>query len=243
MKLIKPYYIIESEIDGEKILKHIEQAARTCYKTEDKADDFEKTKKFIRGIIKRGHESTIEHYSFTVRFIIDRGVSHELVRHRLCAFSQESTRYCNYCDEKFGNDIIYIIPPWIDLEEGIYRYNNDPLPSATSFIYNENILPIIYKNQRKTNWNLYNWLKILSDSEKSYKELISNGWSPQEARTVLPNSLKTEIVTTANLREWRHIFKLRAVGSAGNPHPQMEEIMKPLLLEVQNKIPVVFDDI
>ena len=232
MRLIKPYYEIESEINGELILKHLERAARICYKSEHQIGDFEKTKKFISGLIKRGHESTIEHYSLSVRFIVDRGVTHELVRHRLVAYSQESTRYCNYSKDEFSGHVTYIIPPWLNLEEGIYRVD----PYKNKFYVDE--VEICPPPDGR------NWLSSLAESEMTYLNLIEHsGWSPQQARSVLPNSLKTEIVASANLREWRHIFKMRAQGIAGKPHPQMREIMVPLLKDIQSKIPVVFDDI
>ncbi len=125
MILIRPYYEIESYIYEDEILKHIEKAARTCYKSEHQIGDFEKTKKFVAGVIKRGHETVIEHYSVSVRFIIDRGISHELVRHRLAVYSQESTRYASYNKDQFSNQITYIIPPWIDLKEGEYTIGNN----------------------------------------------------------------------------------------------------------------------
>lgn len=232
MRLIKPYYEIESEINGEVILKHLERAARTCYKSEHQIGDFEKTKKFIAGLIKRGHESTIEHYSFSVRFIVDRGVTHELVRHRLVSYSQESTRYCNYSKDEFSGHITYIIPPWMKLEEGIYRVD----PETNKFYVND-------KEIFPTPDGRY-WLSSLAESEMCYLNLVDyHSWSPQQARSVLPNALKTEIVASANLREWRHIFKMRAQGVAGKPHPQISEVMIPLLKDIKEKIPVVFDDI
>jgi thymidylate synthase (FAD) len=151
-----------------------------------------------------------------VKFIIDRGVSHELVRHRLCAFSQESTRYVNY---KGG--CTFIIPPWISLKEGSY---DGHIPGYE-----------ISDDQASLTW----YCSMLN-AEQDYIKLLDNGWSPQQARSVLPNSTKTEIVVTANFREWRHIFKLRTSKAA---HPQMREIMNPLLKEVQEKIPVIFDNI
>ena len=232
MRLIKPYYEIESEINSEVILKHLERAARTCYKSEHQIGDFEKTKKFVAGLIKRGHESTIEHYSLSVRFIVDRGVTHELVRHRLVAYSQESTRYCNYSKDEFSGHITYIIPPWLNLEEGVYKVD----PEKNKF-YNDSGEFCPTPDGRY-------WLSSLAESEMCYLNLVDyHAWSPQQARSVLPNSLKTEIVASANLREWRHIFKMRAQGVAGKPHPQMSEVMIPLLKDIQEKIPIVFDDI
>lgn len=203
MKIIKPYHVIETEINGDTILKHIEKAGRTCYKSENKISD-ESAKSFVKGIIKSGHESVIEHFSITVRFICDRGVSHELVRHRLASFSQESTRYVNY--EK-ANEITIIKPCfWTDKKSDLYGH----------------------------------WLYSMEHAEKEYLYLIQHGATPQEARSVLPNSLKTEIVVTANLREWRTILKQRTAKAA---HPQIREIMIPLLNELKERLPVIFDDI
>jgi len=215
MKLVKPSYEILTDLTNLQ-LSVIETAGRTCYQSESKGNP----QGFIRGIINRGHESVIEHLSLTIRFIVDRGVSHELVRHRLCSVSQESTRYCNY-----KNNVTFILPPWVSLEY---------LPDS---FYNEEYVQLIDNDATKT------WFLSLLEAEKSYLNLLNYGWSPQKARSVLPNSLKTDIVVTANLREWRHILKLRAAGYAGKPHPQMEEIMIPLLKELQEKIPVIFDDI
>lgn len=232
MIIIKPYYEIEGEINGEKILRHIERAARTCYKSEHNIGDFKNTKKFIKKLIVSGHEASIEHYSFSVRFIIDRGISHEIVRMRLCSFSQESTRYVNY--QKKG--IEFILPPWVtDIPLGEYDLNEKDFIDVYPKEYEKRLtmLPEIDRKQAV-------WLLALLKSERYYNYLISNGWKPQEARSVLPNSLKTEIVVTANIREWRHIFKLRTSLSS---HPQMREIMCPLLNDLKNKIPIFFEDI
>jgi len=210
MRIIYPYYRIEY-ITPEP-LKRIEQAGRTCYKSEDKITE-ESAEKFVRMVIKRGHESVIEHPYMTVRFVCDRGVTHEIVRHRLCAYSQESTRYCNY-----SGGVTFIIPPWSKLKEGEVDYLN---------------LQFDLMNLCDTTW-----LNAMKYAELAYKSLLNFGQTPQQARAVLPNSLKTEIVWTANLREWRHIFKLRANKAA---HPQMQEIMIPLLAEVKTKIPVIFE--
>lgn len=196
-------------------LEIIEKAGRTCYKSEDKITS-NSAKKFVEMVLKRGHESVIEHVSASVKFITNRGVTHELVRHRLCAFSQESTRYVNYG----GDDIQFIIPVWSDISLGTYNH--------TKYI--------------PTNWNKNDSIFILScmESEERYKELLKCGWRPEQAREVLPNALKTEIVTTANLREWRHIFKLRTSKAA---HPQIRELMVDCLNMFKKEIPVLFDDI
>jgi len=217
MKLIKPTYKILSSINGEKILKNIEIAGRTCYKSEEKITE-KSAKEFVKMIIKRGHESVLEHEKISVRIICDRGISHELVRHRIASFSQESSRYCDYSKSKFGNEITFIIPFWLDLKE------------------NTNYEIIVPSKDPKMIW-----LRAMSRAEIDYFRLMSFGkWSPQQARSVLLNSLKTEIVVTANLREWRHIFKLRCSKAA---HPQMREIMPPLLERCKELIPVIFDDI
>lgn len=191
-------------IDGQEILKHIEKCGRVCYKSEDKIKE-ESAEKFVAGIIKRGHEAVLEHKSFTIKFICDRGVSHEIVRHRVASYCQESTRYCNYSDDKFGKEITVI-------------------------------RPCFFKDSGEEE----RWLEAMQNAENLYFELLEYGETPQEARAVLPNSLKTEVVMTANLREWRHFFKLRCAPAA---HPQMREVAIKLLHLCQEKIPVIFDDI
>lgn len=240
MKLIKPSYEILTPINGEEILKEIELAARTCYKSEGKIEyedadlgtcfDSEFHAKSARilipKLIARGHEAMLEFGGMiTVKFICDRGVSHELVRHRLASFAQESTRYCNYGKDEH---ITFIIPKWHNIEEGVY-VNGD--------FKNDKINNIIKDKAKYRTWI---WFNLLIDSEISYNGLISHGESPQQARSVLPNSLKTEVNVSANIREWRHIFKLRTAKAA---HPQMRELMIPLLAEFKEKIPIIFDDI
>ena len=198
MKIINARYRIETPIDGKQILKRIEKAGRTCYKSEDRITD-ESAEAFVRKLIERGHESVLEHESITVRFICDRGVSHEIVRHRLASYSQESQRYVRYND-----DIEFI---------------NPHMPNAKAHEA---------------------WQELCERAEETYRELLSYGLQPQQARSVLPNSVKTEIVMTANLREWRHFLKLRTAKAA---HPQMRELTVPLLKELQARIPVVFDAI
>lgn len=221
MKLIKPSYQILTDIQPDQILTRIERAGRTCYKSEDKVTT-ESAEKFVASLIKSGHESVIEHESFSVKFICDRGVSHELVRHRLASFSQESTRYCNYSKDKFDNQLTFIIPCWLDIQNGF--------ETTTEDIRQMRGLNPLY-------WQFY-W--SLAIAETSYIELLKGEWTPQQARSVLPNSLKTEIVVTANLREWRTIFKQRTSNAA---HPQMRELMCPLLEELKQKLPVIFNDI
>lgn len=208
MKAIKPYTQIYGEINGQEILKKIEAVGRTCYKSEDKIKDGS-AERFVAALIKRGHEAMLEHESITIKFVVDRGISHELVRHRIASFAQESTRYCNYSKDDFCSEITFIIPEYLG-------YNTEQ-------------------------WKV--WKETMKACEDAYFKLLNIGLMPEEARSVLPNSLKTEVVMTANLREWRHFFKLRAANTTGKAHPQMLEVTIPLLEELKQLIPVVFDDI
>jgi len=205
MRVIDSSYEILSKIDSEKMMKNIELAGRTCYKSEDKIT-MDSATKFVEMIIKRGHLSVIEHEKITVRFIFDRGISHEMVRHRLAYCSHESTRYCNYSKDKRDNQITVI---------GLSQY-----------LKNEKSLKV--------------WINAMESAEKAYFKLIKLGETPQIARSVLPNSLKTEIVVTANLREWCLILTQRTANAA---HPQIREVMLPLLTELKKKLPAIFNTI
>lgn len=217
MKIIKPGFHIITPIDGVAILKTLEEVGRTCYKSEDKITD-NSCGKFVKGIIDRGHEAVIEHYNITVKLTNDRGVSHEEVRHRVASYAQESTRYCNYNKDKFGNEVTYI-----DLAGGMTFDSK------------------VAKLDAETRMMIYDeWVDACADAERHYNRMIELGASPQIARSVLNNSTKTEICITMNLREWRHFFKLRTAPAA---HPQMREVTIPLLLEFQRLIPVIFDNI
>lgn len=211
MNIIKPSVEIIDMDDYENIIHKIEKIGRVCYKSEENIRD-DSAERFITNILKRGHESVIEHEAVTVRMICDRGITHEIVRHRIASYSQESTRYCNYTGDKFGNEITVI-----DIAGG-FEYDLD----------NENDL------------NKYNiWMQAMENAEKSYFELLKLGATPQEARSVLPNSLKTEIVMTMNLRAWRNFFRLRCDHTA---HPQMREVANIALKIFKEKLPVFFFD-
>lgn len=205
MKLAHANAEILTAPDGHELLKQIEAAGRTCYKSEDKITD-ESCEKFVRNIIKRGHEAVLEHGAITVRFTCDRGVSHEIVRHRIASFCQESTRYCNYGQDKYGNEVSFIRPSFWEEDS-----------------------PEFLK-----------WKKAMEFAENTYLAMLDMGATPQEARSVLPNSLKTEVVMTANPREWRHFFKLRTSSAA---HPDMRAVTIPLLIQFKSKFPVLFEDI
>ena len=204
MKIIEPSFWF-LPVNGEEMLRRIERAGRTCYKSENKITK-DSARRFVFNIIKKGHESVLEHEKVTVRITCDRGVTHEIVRHRIASYSQESTRYCNYSNEKFGNELTFIRP---------FYWKDDPAKMGV-------------------------WVNAMQRIEEDYMELIRLGATPQEARAVLPNSLKTEIIVTMNLREWRHFFKLRTSPAA---HPQMREVAVPLLETFKHVIPIFFDDI
>lgn len=205
MKIIDASVELAQEIDAEQIMKHIERAGRVCYKSEAKISDTS-AEKFIANIIKSGHESVIEHVSLTFKIICDRGITHEIVRHRLASYSQESSRYCNYSGDKFGNELTFIKPCFWREDDEKYLL----------------------------------WKKTLEVIEQNYMALIKSGAKPQEARSILPNSLKTEIFMTANLREWRHFLKLRTSPRA---HPQMREVALKIYKILKENLPVIFDDI
>jgi thymidylate synthase (FAD) len=215
MKLIKPYYEILTDIHKDQIFKTIEQYGRICYKSENRITDDSSTN-FVGMLLNRNHLGPLEHVLLTIKFVIPRGISHELVRHRIASYLQESTRYVNYKN----SHITYIIPPWINISEGEYTDSSN-MPKYLSLIDKE-------------------WFNYLLSNEKEYNIFIESGWTPQQARGVLPLDLKTEVVTTMNLREWRYMLELRTSKAA---HPQMVEIMTPLTKELQTKIPLIFDNI
>ena len=205
MRIIEPKVVIESNMTQEEAMNLIERAGRVCYKSEGKIGD-RSAEKFIKNILKRGHESVIEHISITVRVICDRGVSHEIVRHRIASYSQESTRYCNYATDKFSNEITVIKPLfWVD-------------ESAQFMI----------------------WKQGMEGCERAYFALINAGATPQEARSVLPNSLKTEIFMTMNFREWRHFFTLRCSSAA---HPQMRQVASMIFEQFMERYPLFVEDL
>jgi len=205
VKVIKPSIQILDDLDGMTILKHIERAGRTCYKSEDKITD-DSCLKFVKNVVARGHESVIEHEKVSVLIVCDRGVTHEIVRHRIASYSQESTRYCNYGDDKFGNELTFIQPCFWEENSEVYVM----------------------------------WWRMMQQIEQIYLNMMQRGVPPQEARAILPNSLKTEIVVTMNMREWRHFLKLRTSPAS---HPQIREVAYMILKEFKEKIPVLFDDI
>ena len=220
MKIINSSVQLEDEIDGQAILKKIERIGRVCYKSENRITK-DSAERFVKSILDRGHESVLEHVSISVRVICDRGVSHEIVRHRIAAYSQESTRYCNYSKDKFNNELTFIKPCW-------FKYSTSDIMQEEDFYDSE------------MNESDKDWLHHMKRCENIYFDMLKHGATPEEARSILPNSLKTEIVMTMNLREWRHFFKLRCSKRA---HIQMRQIANMILDEFKKEIPIIFDDI
>jgi thymidylate synthase (FAD) len=200
MIVIKQSVTIEACPTREEALALLEKAGRTCYKSEPKGDPAA----FVEMIFQKKHHSVIEHCSATLRFVTDRGVTHEMVRHRLAAYSQESTRYCNYSKDKHGSQITCIEPVWFSTCGSVRQHL---------------------------------WCTAMRNAEISYMEDLRLGATPQEARGILPNSLKTEIVMTANFREWRHVFDLRTSKAA---HPQMRDLMLRASSLLHARIPEIF---
>ena len=205
MKIIEPSVELVDDFDAAAIMRKLERAGRVCYKSEGniKSDSAEK---FIRGIIKRGHESVIEHVSLSFKIVCDRGVTHELVRHRLASYSQESTRYCDYGAGKFGGELTFIKPCFWSEDDDAFKL----------------------------------WSATMALIERNYLAMRAAGARPEEARSILPNSLKTEIFVTMNLRELRHFLKLRTSPKA---HPQMRQVALKILDVLTEKLPAIFDDI
>lgn len=216
------FYILSPEnLEGEgkrSIYQAIERAARTCYKSEEKMT-LESGERMIKMLVQNGHEAMLEHATIAVKFFLDRGLSHELVRHREASYAQESTRYCNYSKGKFDGQCTFIAP------------------------FNEVRAQQADKDEDHTIEIMKEWTTACREAEDHYMRMLELGASPELARSVLNNSLKTEIVVTANIREWRHILKMRAVNTHGKPHPQMKALMHPLLERFASAMPELFGDI
>lgn len=196
---------------GENPLQLIELAGRTSYQSRDKITH-ESSSKFVEMLRKRGHESVLEHSCLTVEFNnVSRAFTHELVRHRLASFTQESTRYVDESDFKV------VIPPAQDK--------------------NEKLVELDLPDGMKIKVSFQEWMDL---NEKMYRGLRKAGWKAEDARQVLPTGIKSQIVVTANFREWRHIFKLRTKPDA---HWEIRQVMKNLLEDTRKKIPIIFDDL
>ena len=203
MKIVEPWVEVE-KIDGTKIMKRIERACRTCYRSEGKITE-DSYKNLIKNCITRGHESVLEHEKVTVRIYSDIGSYKDLTRHRFASFSVESTRYCSYDKDKYGNEIKFINPVYIE-DKKVYEL----------------------------------WQKTMQEIEKNYIEMKKLGATTDMCREILPHSTAAEYTMTANIREWKHIFSLRANNHV---HPSIRQIMIPLLKYFQKEMPEIFGDV
>ena len=203
MRIVKPYVIVE-KFDGVQVMKRIERACRTCYRSEGKITD-DSYKNLIKNCINRGHESVLEHEKVTVRIYNDIGSYKDLTRHRFASFSVESTRYCSYDKDKYGNEISFMDPVYIE-DEKVYEV----------------------------------WKKTMQDIENSYLEMKKLGATTDMCRNILPHSTAAEYTMTANIREWKHIFELRANNHV---HPAIRQVMIPLLKYFKEQMPDIFGEI
>ena len=203
MRIVKPYVIVE-KFDGVQVMKRIERACRTCYRSEGKITD-DSYKNLIKNCINRGHESVLEHEKVTVRIYNDIGSYKDLTRHRFASFSVETTRYCSYDKDKYGNEITFMDPVYIE-DEKVYEV----------------------------------WKKTMQDIENSYLEMKKLGATTDMCRNILPHSTAAEYTMTANIREWKHIFELRANNHV---HPAIRQVMIPLLKYFKEQMPDIFGDI
>lgn len=208
MRIVRPSIEVLWNESGSEMLRRIEVAGRTAYKSECQISE-DSAVGFVKMLVARQHLSVLEHVSVSARVVCDRGISHEIVRHRIASYTQESTRYCNYSQERFGTEVVFVLPRFL-----YDRADDDPL--------------------------FRKWERAMLDAERTYLEMIELGAEPQEARSVLPNSLKTEIVMTMNVREWLHFFRLRTASTA---HPDMQIVANKLLADFRLHVPVVFDSV
>lgn len=218
MKIIEPLIEVE-KYDGLKIMKNIERACRTCYRSEGliTGDSY---KKLLTNCLNRGHESVLEHEKITIRMTCDIGVYKDLTRHRFGSFSIESTRYCNYGNDKFDNEIKFIKPVFYDETWTDANYEGSTMT--------EEQLKSMY------------WYNCMEDIEDTYMKMSKTGCKPDELRMILPHSTAAEVTMTANIREWRHILDLRTKKMA---HPSIRQLLIPLLLDFKKNMPELFDSI
>lgn len=215
MKWVKSKVNFVEDVNATQIIDEIEFACRTCYQSYDKVTEGS-GEKLIRSCISRGHESILEHAAITFKIICDRGVSHELVRHRMASYSQESTRYCNYGKEKYNSELTFVYPWWWD----------------DNFLYESSMEQVV-------KWYLLN--DACRNAESIYLNMIKRGATPDEARAILPNALKTTVVCTMNLRELRYFIKLRGSRYA---HPDIRCIAREMLKQLRDAgLGVFFEDI
>lgn len=232
MKIVEPYAFMKTIFslqEGVKALQIIEDYARVSHRSEEKMGS-DTWRRFIESVvIFHGDWSVTEHVSATVEFYVDRGITHELVRHRLFGFTQESTRFVNYA-KKMKPSFIY---PFAETRCTMCKAGNEALRFPDGWFHN-------FQNKQTHCTQDRYWMDAIMGAEDSYLKLIVAGWAPQMARSVFPNALASKILVTGNLRNWRHFFLMRTTVET---HPQMKEVTCPLLAKFQEFIPILFDDI
>lgn len=238
MFLMKPSFEIMDHVSYPFMLEVVSVAIGFCY-GKCVAGSIDERENAIRARIKSGHESVIEHMGFSVRFMVDRAIAMEMIRHRVASYTQESTRYCNYASEKYGGHIRFIMPLHVSEQLPEAAYDDIDFDPDGS-LYVQSVDGQLIQCTKA----IQDWVNFLIHAEFAYRELVNDHrWPPEFARSVLPNATATNIMVTANMREWRHIFKLRALGTTGRPHPQMAEVMRPLLVQCKEEFPVFFEDL
>jgi thymidylate synthase (FAD) len=216
VNIVTPYARIMGLPDsgGIDLLRKIEAIGRVSHRSED-AQTTDSYDRFIRAVvIGHGDWSITEHASVTVEALVDRGITHEWVRHRLFAYTQESTRFVNY-EKKVP--AAFVEPPGLS-DDALHAANGEAIELSSR----------------------EEWRHAIHTAESAYRRLISRGAPPQIARSVFPNALASKLIVTGNLRAWRHFFVMRTTKEA---HPQMREVSIPLLAEFQVRIPILYDDI
>lgn len=218
MKLIDPIIEVEN-YNPIKIMRNLERACRTCYRSEGLITD-SSYKTLLTNCINRGHESILEHEKVTIRMICDIGVYKDLTRHRIASFSIESTRYCNYSKDKFDNSIKFIEPIFYDSSWVESNYEGSTMTES----------------QIKSMY----WYRCMEDIEEHYINMANNGAKPDELRMLLPHSTAAQVTMTANIREWKHILSLRC---SNRTHPAIQQLLIPLLLKFKEDMPEIFNTV
>ena len=230
MKLIKPKVEILDRFKRQQVIGRIATVARTCYKSEAMRTA-DRDEALVKRLIESKHEAMLEFVDVTVKFTTSIGITREIIRHRLASYANESTRYCDYSKDKFKNKITFIIPSYLDIPEGNYTYWDGDWVDMDKMKIR---LPVDDEDTVST------WLFNLNHAETSYRILKNKGWKAEQAREVLPMCTKSEICMKANLREWRHFFKLRCHSTA---HPDIRVLALDLLKQMHEQIPIIFDDL
>ena len=246
MKIVQPYAKIEEPELLISALRRIEHAARISHGSED-AQTNDSAERFIRAVVLgHGDWSVVEHISASVEFLVDRGITHELVRHRIASYTQSSTRFINYA-KKMPTNAKSVPPTFIYPKPEVFCAHcdagNHPEPGEGRAYGYDHTKPWFHAftlgDSAQCPYEPV-WLCAIQSAEDEYRNLIDLKWRPQEARSVFPNALSSKIMMTCNLRSWRHFFLMRTTKEA---HPQMRQVTIPLLAQFKQLVPVLFEDI